>query len=112
MGVLVFGAEKVEKGFKQLERHFLVITKSARVGTDAQIRSTWKNAKQYLEASGIHVSPLERKIESFQAQLGNRTEKLVSKIEMRLRKALALVLHGMIALLENAGRRLDSSSVG
>ena len=112
LGFLVFGPEKVEKGFKKLERRFLEVTENAKVWTDTRIRSTWKNKKQYLEASGINVSALERNIESFQAQLGHVTEKLVSRIEMRLKKALAFVLHRMITLLENVGRRLDSTSLG
>jgi hypothetical protein len=109
LGILVFGAEKVEEEAEYLKRNLLTATKRVMVSANPHTRSTWKSAKRVLEATGTHVNPLKRRIESFQAKLGHRTEMLVPRIEIRMRKALAAIIDNMIGLLEKVERRLDRS---
>ena len=109
MGILVVGAEKVEREVEQLKRNLKTLTTESRTRNVAQMHIRWNDVKSSVEGTRARLATVTRRIQPFRNRLENETETLLHRTNINARMMLLGTIDTTIAALEKARRKLDRS---
>jgi hypothetical protein len=109
LGLLVTGAEKVEREVEQLKRNFRSLSRSDRTGTVARIGPSLNTVRASIERTRNRIGPVNERIRPLRDHLEFETKTLLNSANVRSRILLLRTLDRTIVELEKARQRLDVS---